>query len=122
MEVVGVDVSPVAIGLADELAGRCGVADRCRFEVLDLDLGLPATPPMDLILCHKFRDARLDRALIERLASGGVLAIAALGQLDDEHGRYRVAPGELAEAFADLEVLAAGEDQGVSWLIGRKPG
>ena len=37
MDVHGVDVSPVAIDLAGELALRSGVADRCKFEVWDLD-------------------------------------------------------------------------------------
>jgi 2-polyprenyl-3-methyl-5-hydroxy-6-metoxy-1,4-benzoquinol methylase len=55
MDVIAVDVSPVAIDLGRELASLSGVADRCRFAVHDLDQGLPESPPMDLVLCHKFR-------------------------------------------------------------------
>ncbi len=64
MDVVGVDISPVAISHARDLAQRSGVGDRCRFDVVDLDNGLPAGPPVDAILCHKFRDRRLDRAIM----------------------------------------------------------
>lgn len=41
MTVHGVDVSPVAVRAARDLAGRCGVAARCRFDAMDLDAGLP---------------------------------------------------------------------------------
>lgn len=75
VDVWGFDVSPVAIGQARDLARRCGVGDRCRFDVVDLDNGLPAGPPVDVILCHQFRDRRLDRAAARRLAPGGLLAI-----------------------------------------------
>ena len=75
LDVWGFDVSTVAIGQARELTRRTGVGDRCRFDVFDLDDGLPAGPPVTSILCHKFRDRRLDQAIIERLAPGGLLAI-----------------------------------------------
>lgn len=81
MDVWGFDVSPVAIGQARDLARRSGVGDRCRFDVVDLDTGLPAGPPVDVILCHKFRDRRLDRAAARRLAPGGLLAITALSEV-----------------------------------------
>ena len=78
LQVVGLDVSAVAIGQARELARHSGIDERCRFDVVDLDDGLPDGPPVDVILCHKFRDPRLDQAFIERLAPGGLLATAAL--------------------------------------------
>jgi hypothetical protein len=43
----GVDASHVAVELARELARRSGVGDRCRFDVFDLDKGLPQGPPVD---------------------------------------------------------------------------
>ena len=106
MDVWGFDVSPVAIGQARDLARRSGVGDRCRFDVVDLDNGLPAGPPVDVILCHKFRDRRLDRA-------------AALSEVGATPGPFRVAAGELPSAFADLDVNAAGEGQGEAWLLAR---
>jgi SAM-dependent methyltransferase len=116
---VGLDVSTVAIGQARELARHCGVDGHCRFDVVDLDAGLPDGPPVDVILCHKFRDRRLDHAFIKRLAPGGLLAAAALSEVGAEPGPFRAAAGELAAAFAELDVIAAGEGQGQAWLLAR---
>ncbi len=88
----GFDVSPVAVGLARDLARRRGVGDRCRFDVVDLDDGLPEGPPVDVVLCHFFRDPRLDRAIIERLAPGGLLAIAVCSEVDVGPGPFRAGP------------------------------
>jgi SAM-dependent methyltransferase len=119
MEVLGLDISPVAISQARDLARRSGVDDRCRFDVVDLDAGLPAGSPVDVVLCHRFRDRRLDRAIVERLAPGGLLAIAALSEVDATPGPFRAAPGELRAAFAELDLVAAGEGQGHAWLLAR---
>jgi SAM-dependent methyltransferase len=124
LDVRAFDISPVAISRARELARRSGVADRCRFDVVDLDDGLPVGllsdwPDADVILCHKFRDRRLDQAIIERLAPGGLLAIAALSKVDAAPGPYRVGPRELSTAFAELDLVAAGEGQGYTWLLAR---
>ncbi|MDH4148291.1 MAG: class I SAM-dependent methyltransferase [Acidimicrobiia bacterium] len=121
LDVLAVDVSAVAIGRARRLANACGVADRCRFEVADLDAGLPAGPPVDLVLCHRFRDERLDDAIVERLAPGGTLAMAALSEVGAGAGRFRVAAGELARAFAGLDLLAEREGDGLAVLVARKP-
>lgn len=121
LDVLGLDVSPVAIDQARDLARRAGVADRCRFDVADLDDGLPGGPPVDVVVCHLFRDARLDRALVERLVPGGLLAITALSEVGAHPGRFRVGPGELPVAFADMEIVAAGEGAGEAWLLARRP-
>jgi SAM-dependent methyltransferase len=115
----GLDVSPVAIRQARDLAQRSGVGDRCRFDIVDLDHGLPAGPPVDVILCHKFRDRRLDQAIVGRLARGGLLAIIALSEVGATPGPFRAAPGELPAAFAELKLIAAGEGQGEAWLLAR---
>jgi SAM-dependent methyltransferase len=122
LRVVGLDISPVAVGRARDLAQRAGVGDRCGFEVVDLDDGLPAGPSADVILCHRFWDRRLDHAIIERLAPGGLLAIAVLSEVGAAPGPFRAAAGELPAAFAELDVLAAGEGQGYAWLLARSPG
>jgi SAM-dependent methyltransferase len=122
MNVLGVDVSPVALDLARQLASRGGVADRCRFEVWDLDEGLPPGLPVDLVICHMFWQPRLDRLMVDRLRPGGVLAIATLSEVGAEPGRFRARPGELREAFVELEILAEGDGDGVAHFIGRKPG
>ncbi len=120
LDVRGFDVSAVAVDQAREVARLAGGGDRCHFEVFDLDDGLPAGPPVDVILCHKFRDRRLDGAIIERLAPGGLLAIAALSEVGAAPGPFRAAPGELPAAFAELEQLDAGEGDGQAWLLARR--
>lgn len=112
----GLDVSPVAVGLARELAER---GDRCRFDVVDLDDGLPDGPPVDVVLCHFFRDPRLDRPIVERLAPGGLLAIAVCSEVDLGPGRFRAGRDELPRAFSDLEVIAEGQRRGEAWLLAR---
>lgn len=122
MEVQAADVSPVAIGLARDLAARNGVTDRCRFEVWDLDEGLPVGPQVDLMVCHMYHQPRLYRAMEERLAPGGLLAIAGLSEVGSEVGRFRARPGELRAAFEELELVGEDEGNGVAWLLGRKSG
>lgn len=121
LDVLGVDVSPVAIGRATELARTHGVEGRCRFEAADLDAGLPSSPYANVIVCQRFRDARLDRAVIDRLAPDGVLAISALSEVDAHPGPFRVQAGELRRAFAALEIVADGEADGEAWLLARRP-
>lgn len=119
LQVWGIDVSPVAIELAREYAQLCGVGDRCRFDVHDLDGGLPPGDPVDLVLCHLFRDADIDDAMIDRLKPGGVLAVACLSEVGHGPGRFRAAAGALTDAFGHLEELAAGEADGHAWFAGR---
>lgn len=118
MTVTGVDVSPVAVEQARALAAAHGV--HCRFDVVDLDGGLPPGPPLNVVVCQRFRDARLDAAIVERLAPGGLLAISALSEVGAGPGRFRVPAGELARAFPSLRVEADGEADGLAWLLGRR--
>lgn len=121
LEVHAVDVSPVAIDLAARLAAAHNVAETCRFEVHDLEDGLPPGEPVDVILCNLYRDADLDAALIERLKPGGLLAIAALSEVGGEPGRFRASAGELLRSFDELEILADAEEHGRAWLLARRP-
>lgn len=120
LTVWGLDVSPVAIEQARGLAERSGVGRRCRFDVVDLDRGLPAGPAVNVVYCARFRDRRLDRVLIERLAPGGLLATCALSEVGGRPGPFRAGPGELRDAFGELEVIAEGEGDGQAWLLGRR--
>lgn len=118
--VLGVDISPAAVLAARRLADSTGVSERCRFEVADLDRGLPSGPLCAVIVCHMFRDVRLDRSLVERLAEGGLLAIAVQSEVGARPGRFRSPAGELSRAFASLAVIDHGEGDGRAWLLGRK--
>jgi SAM-dependent methyltransferase len=119
LTVLGLDISAVAILQARDLARRSGVGDRCRFETWDLDDGLPHGPPVDVVLCHKYRDRRLYPVIIERLAPGGLLAIASLSEIGSTAGPYRATRGELPAAFSKLDLIGAGEDEGYAWLLAR---
>jgi len=118
--VAGIDVSAVAVAHATALAADQGVAQRCRFAVADLDAGLPPGPQVEVLVCHLFRDRRLDRAMVERLLPGGLLAIAALSEVGAEPGSHRVTRGELTTGFAVLDVIASGEGEGIAWLLARR--
>lgn len=120
MCVDAVDVSPIAIQLARGLLSRSGCGECARFEVFDLDNGLPEGPPVELLVCHNFRDARLDQPMMERLAHRGLLAIATLSEVDAGPGPFRTRRGELRRAFEELELLAEGERDGRAWLVGRR--
>jgi SAM-dependent methyltransferase len=122
LDVDGVDISSVAIRRARDLARRNGVDLRCRFVVGDLDRGLPDGAAADVILCHKFRDHRLDEQVIDRLAPDGLLAMCVCSEVGAGSGSFRATPGELVSRFAALNIFAAGEGQGLAWLLARKPG
>lgn len=121
LEVHAVDISDVAIDLAGGLADLAGVADRCRFEIADLDVGLPDGPTVDLILCHLFRDPRLDEAVMQRLRPGGLVAIAALSEVGAEPGPFRVRRAELVEAYESMDLITAEEGEGSAFLLARSP-
>jgi len=120
LAVWGVDVSATAIGRAQDQAGRWQVEHRCRFDVADLDHGLPPGPPVDVVICHRFRAPELNTAIVDRLARGGLLAISVLSEVDAAPGRYRAAPGALPAAFGDLVPIRSDERDGIAWLLGRK--
>jgi len=120
LDVLGCDVSPVAVRQARRLAELGGVADRCHFEIADLDDGLPAGPSADVLICNRFRDGRLDGPIVERLAGGGLLAISALSEVGGTPGSFRVKAGELRLAFEGLELVAAREANGGAWLLARR--
>ena len=60
LRVRGYDISPEALGQARDLAALAGCASRCRFDVADLDAGLPPGPAADVIVVSMYRDARRD--------------------------------------------------------------
>lgn len=117
-----VDVSPVGVAAGAELAREWGVD--VGWSVHDLDTGLPpgCSGPYDVVVCQRFRDPALYPALVAALAPGGLLVITVLSEVGDSGGAFRAAPGELATAFAALEVLAHTERDGEASLVGRHPG
>ncbi len=122
MTYLGVDVSPVAIGLARSLVEAHGLAERCQFELFDLDSGLPPGDPVDLLFCHLFRKSpSLDEPMIDRVAPGGLLAVASLSVVGSSApGRFHAPPGELRESFGHLDVIEEGEGNGMAWILARR--
>lgn len=57
--------------------------------------------------------------MAQRLAPGGLLAIAVLSEVGAAAGPFRAGCGQLRAAFAGLDVIAAGEGQGQAWLLAR---
>ncbi|MGU3499703.1 class I SAM-dependent methyltransferase [Mycobacterium sp. C31M] len=119
LRVHGVDVSTTAIAAARGLAGKAGVT--ARFDTFDLDGGLPPSDPVEVLLCHKFRDPALYGPMMARLKPGGLLAVCVLSEVGAAAGRFRAAAGELELAFAELDVIAAGEGGGQAWVLARRP-
>lgn len=120
LDVWGYDVSPVAIAQARELSELSGMTAHCHFAVVDLDDGLPTGPLVDVLVCNRFRDDRLDTSILQRLADGGLLAISVLSEVGASPGRFRARAGELRQAFEDLDVIAAQEANGQAWLLARR--
>ncbi|MDH4308667.1 MAG: class I SAM-dependent methyltransferase [Acidimicrobiia bacterium] len=120
LTVHGIDVSPVAIELARELAQADGLEDRCSFEVVDLDGGLPPGPAVDVLMCHLFNDPLLHDAMRARVKPGGILAVATLSEVGAGPGPFRARPGELAEAFSDMDLLHHAEGDGVACIVARR--
>ncbi|MGW0160515.1 class I SAM-dependent methyltransferase [Mycobacterium sp. NPDC003323] len=118
LDVHGVDVSAVAIGRARALAEGCGV--EIRFAVHDLDAGLPPGGPVDVLLCHNFRDPFRYADMIARLKPGGLLAVCVLSEVGAAAGRFRAEPRELRAAFAELDIIAAEEGGGQAWMLARR--
>jgi SAM-dependent methyltransferase len=121
LHVWGLDVSPVAIDLARELADHHGLGHRCRFDVVDLDEGLPSGVAVEVVFCHMFRDPRLDDMVMQRLTPGGLLAIAELSESGVGPGPHRAPEGDLRRRFESLQATAWGERDGEAWLLARRP-
>jgi 2-polyprenyl-3-methyl-5-hydroxy-6-metoxy-1,4-benzoquinol methylase len=114
-----VDVSPVGLAAGQELAAAEGVAVRWRLH--DLDAGLPAGGPYDVVVCQRFRDPARYPELAARLAPGGLLVVTVLSEVDAGPGPFRAPAGELRAAFDGLEELHHVERAGEASLVARAP-
>jgi SAM-dependent methyltransferase len=108
-EVDAVDISAVAIERARAEAGRRGLG--VTWSVADLDTDPLPGDDYDLITVVRYRNRGLWRPLASALAPDGWILIEhhlrthrqdAVGPSDDA---FRLEPGELLEAFADLRIV-----------------
>jgi SAM-dependent methyltransferase len=112
-EVWAVDISDAAIGMARDAAERRGLD--LHFRVADLDeMGLDDPSlgggQFDLITAFRFMNRPLWPRIVEALAPGGWLVMEMHLQADHDvagppPGPMRVEPGELEQAFGDLQIV-----------------
>lgn len=125
-EVVALDASGVAITALNTEALNLGVRDRIDSRVHDLDDGLPAdlAGSCALVVCQRFRDPALYEQLVYMLQPEGVLVITVQSRVGrtGEPGRFHATPGELIDAFRELDVdiLRSLEADGEATLVARR--
>ena len=125
-DVVALDASEVAITALNSAAITLGVRDQIDTRVHDLDDGLPAdlAGSCSMVVCQRFRDPGLYGQLVYMLQPDGVLAITVLSQVgrEGEPGRFHASPGELIDAFRELDVdiLRSLEADGEATLVARR--
>jgi SAM-dependent methyltransferase len=124
LDVVALDVSPVAIGLLGQAARTADLAVRIEARVADLDLGIPDDlVDLDLIVCQRFRDPSLYAVMVDRLRSGGVAMVTVLSTVGaDAPGPFHALRGELLAAFTNdrCEVVHHREGDGIASIVAQK--
>lgn len=101
LDVVGLDVSPVAIDLLRRAAHANSLDGRVEARVTDLDLGIPGDlVELDLIVCQRFRKPALYPVMLDRLRKGGIALATVLSAVGtDDPGPFHAPRGELLAAF-----------------------
>lgn len=112
------DLSPVALQLGSEEAGRRGL----QLKTVCLDLEVEAIPsgPWDVIVCANYLQRGLFEQMVAQLAPGGLLvvAIATVTNLERNERpgrRHLLERGELAGLVGALEIVELDE----GWFGGR---
>jgi SAM-dependent methyltransferase len=122
--VVGLDVSPIAIGLLRDAAGVSGLDGRIDAVVADLDLGIPDDlVDFDLIVCQRFRDPSLYPVMVERLRTGGMSFVTVLSAVgSDDPGAFHAPRGELLAAFTNdtCDIVHHREGNGLASIVLRR--
>jgi SAM-dependent methyltransferase len=125
MDVVALDVSPLAIALTEAAARAHGVVDRIDGRVHDLDAGLPPdVADIALVVCQRFRGRDLYPQIVGALGAGGfaiVTVLSAVG-LDGVPGEYHAPAGELVDAFtaSGVDIVARSERDGLASIVVRR--
>jgi SAM-dependent methyltransferase len=125
LDVVALDVSPVAIGLLIRAADRAGLGERVHAGVADLDDGLPDDlGRFEVVLCQRFRQPSLYGPLVDHVADGGIAALTVLSEvgLDDAPGPFHAPEGELLTLAdrPDVDVIDHTEHAGLASLVLRR--
>jgi SAM-dependent methyltransferase len=128
-----VDVSPVGLRLAEQLASHVE-CQTVSWIAADLDEFTPQIETYDLVLVFRFLDrSRLPGLIVRALRPGGLLVYETFSRAQmarhDNHLRsadFTLAPGELPRLFPELTIVAYEEvelaDRSVGRLVARKGG
>ncbi len=121
LHVVGLDVSPVAIGILSNTATRCGLDEQVDARVVDLDHGLPSDlDDLDMIVCQRFRQPSLYPVMLDRLRPSGLACITVLSEVGvADPGPFHAPHGELLDAFTGdaCIVLEHTEGNGLASIV-----
>ncbi|MGD2076845.1 MAG: class I SAM-dependent methyltransferase [Chloroflexota bacterium] len=125
-QVLGVDISPVALEAARHQAALHDVAGRVIFQQVDLDRWTLPQSAFDLVIVFRFLDRRLFGPICDAVRPNGLLFYStrhqgALSRHPEANQRYLLRPGELAAAFSDWRILHDEEGAVDAELIARKP-
>ena len=129
-----IDVSDVAIDAVRATAQARGLTMTIAPRVVDLEREPLPAGPYDVVVVLNFLQRNLFEPLQAALAPGGLLIFETLARCHvDELGHsfnpeYLLAPGELARAFGQLEVVAqhegaaqrSGSTRGVAGIVARR--
>ncbi len=127
-DVLSVDISPVGLALAREMAADEGV----KIETRAMDLEREPFPegPFDLIVCFHYRQPTLFPLIATQVAPGGIVVaeLATMKNLERQKKpsrKWLCESNELLSASRDLQVVYYREswvgDRHLSRLIARRP-
>lgn len=124
-QVVGVDISQVAIQKAKQLARESNV--RIETVLTSMDKYNPAPGSFDVIICYYYVDKEIHAKFMEWLRPGGLLFYEAYTkrQPGGESSSYHLGEGEVLGLFPGLRILKYEEplhrEEFTTFIIARKP-
>lgn len=124
-QILGVDLSPVALAQAQHAAGEAAVQGRVTFVQVDLDRWRPARECVDLLCVMRFLDRELIPDLRRAVRSGGTVAYATrhvgvLKRRPEANPDFLLQPGELLDLFSGWDVIEHWEGEENASLVARK--
>ena len=124
--VIGADISPIALRRGLSVARAWHLDGQVMFAQADMDRFRPPPAGFDLVCVIRFLSRDLFPSIIATLKPGGHLLYATLNWRyartnPETPAVYLLSPGELAQAFADLDIVDFHEHDEMSYLIARKP-
>ena len=129
-EVIGVDVSNLALALAQAWASARDRAIQhavsAFWAVVDLDVFRPPAVTFDVVIVTRYLNRPLVPSLIEALTPGGVIFYRTFNQnflrrRQSFNPEFVLRPGELGEWFSRLKILGSDESGEQSFCLARKP-